>query len=140
MRTLLAAAALVAAAIAPGALAAQQPSVPATPARPDTLVGRVAADSGAAPDSIDVIVTRGPDRATFRTRTDAQGRWRLVVDPGTGDYLVYVTAPGFVAQRRRITRAATEQRFTIDIVLTRTAVQQLARVEVKASKRKAPDR
>lgn len=139
MRLRLLAAALVVAARAPGALAAQQP-VPAQPARPDTLVGRVTTDSAAAVDSAEVIVTRGPDRAVFRTRTGADGRWRIVVDSGTGDYLVYVTAPGRVAQRQRVTRTAREQRFTVDVALAPVPVQQLARVEVRATKRKAPDR
>ena len=134
MRLLRLAAAVVAAALAPGALAAQQP------ARPDTLVGRVVTDSAAAIDSAEVIVTRGPDRAVFRTRTGTDGRWRIVVDSGTGDYLVYVTAPGRVAQRKRVTRVAAEQRFTIDLTLAAVPVQQLARVEVRASKRRPPER
>lgn len=136
MRLLRIAATLLVAAIAPGALVAQQP----TPARPDTLVGRVTADSAGALDSAEVIVTRGPDRAVFRTRTGSDGRWRIVVDSGTGDYLVYVSAPGRVAQRQRITRRADERRFTIDVTLASVPVQQLARVEVRANKRAAPSR
>jgi hypothetical protein len=140
MRLLRLATALLAVALAPGALAAQQPGTTA-PARPDTLVGRVVTDSGAAAiDSAEVIVTRGPDRAVFRTRTGTDGRWRVVVDSGTGDYLVYVTAPGRVAQRTRVTRSGAERRFTVDTKLALVPVQQLARVEVRATKRKAPDR
>lgn len=135
MRLLRVAVALLAAALAPGALTAQQ-----SPARPDTLLGRVTTDSAVAIDSAEVIVTRGPDRAVFRARTGPDGRWRLVVDEGTGDYLVYVTAPGRVAQRKRVTRTAGEQRFTIDLALAAVPVQQLARVEVRATKRKPPQR
>ena len=134
MRHLLMAAALLAAVAAPGALVAQQA------ARPDTLIGRVTTDSAVALDSAEVIVTRGPDRVVFRTRTGADGRWRLVVDEGTGDYLVYVTAPGRIAQRSRVTRKGTEQRFTVDVALAAVPVQQLARVEVRATKREAPQR
>ncbi len=134
MHRLAAAVALLIASAVVAPLAAQQP------ARPDTLVGRVVTDSAAAIDSAEVIVTRGPDRAIFRTRTGADGRWRIVVDSGTGDYLVYVAAPGRIAQRKRVTRGAAEQRFTVDLVLAPVPVQQLARVEVRATTRKAPDR
>ncbi|MCU0634984.1 MAG: carboxypeptidase regulatory-like domain-containing protein [Gemmatimonadaceae bacterium] len=133
MRFVVGAAALLAAVTSPSVLGAQA-------ARPDTLVGRVTTDSAFALDSAEVIVTRGPDRAVFRTRTGADGRWRLVIDAGTGDYLVYVTHPGRVAQRTRVTRKAAEQRLTVDLALAAVPVQRLARVEVRASKRKPPER
>ncbi len=108
--------------------------------RPDTLQGRLTTDSAVALSDAEVIVTRGPDRTVFRTRTDAAGRWRVVADPGTGDYLVFASAVGRVSQRKRVTRTATETSFTVDLSLASSTVQQLARVEVRATKREAPDR
>lgn len=116
-------------------LAAQQPT------RPDTLTGRLTTDSAVALPDAEIIVTRGPDRTVFRTRTDTDGRWRIIADPGTGDYLVYATAPGRTPLRKRVTRsAANETHFTVDLSLAAAAVTTLARVEVKAAKRERVDR
>ncbi|HYW49070.1 MAG TPA: carboxypeptidase-like regulatory domain-containing protein, partial [Gemmatimonadaceae bacterium] len=95
-------------------------------------------DSGAALSGADVIVTRGPDRTVFRTQSDAAGRWRLIADPGTGDYLVFASSLGRVPQRKRVTRTGSETAFTVDLVLASAGAQQLARVEVRATKREAP--
>ncbi|MFO0328062.1 MAG: carboxypeptidase-like regulatory domain-containing protein [Gemmatimonadota bacterium] len=126
---------LTAVVAAPGALTAQ-----ATASRPDTLLGRVTGDGTHPLDSVAVIVTRGPDRAIFRATPDADGRWQIVIDPGTGDYLVYVSRAGRVAQRRRVTRQTDERRFSVDVTLSPAAPQVLATVEVKATRREAPGR
>ena len=107
----------------------------AQPTRPDTLTGRLVTDSARAISGAEIIITRGPDRAVFRTRTDTDGRWQVISDPGTGDYLVYLSAPGRVALRKRVTRTANESRFTIDAALAPVAAATLARVEVRATKR-----
>lgn len=103
--------------------------------RPDTLDGRLVTDSARAIADAEVIVTRGPDRTIFRTRADTDGRWRIIADPGTGDYLVYLSAPGRMAQRKRISRAGSETHFTVDAALAPAVAQQLATVEVRATKR-----
>jgi hypothetical protein len=64
-----------------------------------------------------VLITRGPDRLTQQTTTDSAGNYRLRFDPGRGDYLVYVSAPGFKAARRRVTRQTTEHEFVADFAL-----------------------
>jgi len=106
--------------------------------RPDTLQGRLATDSSAALVDAEVIVTRGPDRTIFRTRTDGSGRWRVIADPGTGDYLVFASAAGRISQRKRVLRTGTATSFTVDLTLASAAAPTLARVEVRASKRTAP--
>lgn len=108
--------------------------------RVDTLTGRLRTDSAQAISDAEVIVTRGPDRTVFRTRTDADGRWQVIADPGTGDYLVFLSAPGRVAQRKRVTRTANETRFTIDVNLAPAVAATLARVEVRATKREKVER
>lgn len=108
-------------------------------ARVDTLTGRLVTDSARAITDAEVIVTRGPDRTVFRTRTDGDGRWQVIADPGTGDYLVYLNAPGRVAVRKRVTGVANQTRFAVDVALAPAVAATLARVEVRATKReKAP--
>lgn len=106
--------------------------------RPDTLQGRLVTDSTIALVDAEIIVTRGPDRTVFRARTDADGRWRVIADPGTGDYLVFASAIGRVSQRKRVLRSNAETRFTVDLTLVSAVAQQLARIEIRAAKREAP--
>ncbi|HYW50927.1 MAG TPA: carboxypeptidase-like regulatory domain-containing protein [Gemmatimonadaceae bacterium] len=109
-------------------------------ARPDTIGGRVTSSvtSGAISGAL-VFVTRGPDRLVQQDTTDADGRWRLVFLPGTGDYLVFISSPGAESFRQRVTRQAAEQRFVVDAVLKTGAVTQLAAVRVQAQAPR-PDR
>jgi len=105
----------------------------------DTIRGRVTSDSGRAIPSAQVIVTRGPDRAVFRTTSDGDGRYLIVVDSGTGDYLVYIAASQpspMETFRRRLTRQSpNEHRFIVDAMLkTKSAPQQLATVNVRERK------
>ncbi|MCU0619378.1 MAG: carboxypeptidase-like regulatory domain-containing protein, partial [Gemmatimonadaceae bacterium] len=97
----------------PAALVAQTPST-----APDTVAGRVTGTGGAPVAGAQVYVTRGPDRLVLRDTTDADGRWSLVFDPGTGDYLVFISAPEASAPvRRRVQRTGTERRFVVDATL-----------------------
>lgn len=132
--------ALTALVVAVAPLTAQQAVVSRGQVSPDTLAGRVVTDSGAPVAAVPVVVTRGPDRAVFRTMTDADGRWRMVVDSGTGDYLVYVAATGFKPSRTRVTRAGAETRLDVVLTLTSSAPSTLATVTVVARKREAPQR
>jgi Carboxypeptidase regulatory-like domain len=102
--------------------------------RPDTLAGRVTSlETSAAIRGATVFVTRGPDRLVQQDTTDADGRWQLVFQPGTGDYLVFVSAPGAVSFRKRVMRSGAEQRFVVDAVLKGGGVAQLAAVRVQAA-------
>jgi hypothetical protein len=98
----------------------------------DVIRGRVTTDSGAAIDSAAIIVTRAPDRATFRGIADRQGQYQIIIPNGTGDYLVYMSAIGRQAFRKRLLRVGTDTVFTLDAKLV-SAVQQLAAVAVRAA-------
>jgi len=74
---------------------------------PDAIHGRVTDDSSRAIVAT-IMVTRGPDRLTQQTTTDSAGNFRVRFDPGTGDYLVYVSATGFTPARRRVQRQTDE--------------------------------
>ncbi len=102
-------------------------------ARPDTVTGRVTSSATSGPISGALIyVTRGPDRLVQQDTSDADGRWRVIFSPGTGDYLVFISSPGSESFRKRVTRTAAEQRFVVDAVLKGGAVAQLAAVRVQA--------
>ena len=62
---------------------------------PETVKGRILDDSAHAVVAT-IMVTRGPDRLTQQTTSDAQGNYSTRFEQGTGDYLVYVSAPGFI--------------------------------------------
>lgn len=104
---------LLSAFLLPAALAAQAP---------DTLVGRVTGTDGAPIAGAQVYVTRGPDRLVLRDTSDAEGRWSLVFQPGTGDYLVFIAAPPATPFRKRVTRTGTERRFVVDAQLATPVV------------------
>jgi Carboxypeptidase regulatory-like domain len=59
-------------------------------------------DSARTIKGVTVMVTRGPDRLTMQATIDSTGRFRVRFEPGTGDYLVHVSAPGFKTARRRV--------------------------------------
>ncbi len=88
---------------------------------------------------LDVIVTRGPDRAFKSAKTDASGAYSIDWPDGTGDYLVHVAAPGYETFRKRVTRAGSDTVYIVDAVLRPTAPQQLGPV-VTTARRPRPDR
>lgn len=99
----------------------------------DTVRGRITDDSAHAIDSAIVIITRGPDRLVREDTTDATGRYSLDFTPGTGDYLVYVSATGYAPARRRVQRAGTEHDLVANFTL-RHDLARLATVNVRAAK------
>ncbi|MEO7998437.1 MAG: carboxypeptidase-like regulatory domain-containing protein, partial [Gemmatimonadaceae bacterium] len=100
---------------------------------PDVVKGRVMGDSGKVLSAATVIITRGPDRLTQQTFTDTAGLFSQRFDPGTGDYLVYVSYPGFKPERRRILRKTDERELVADFTLARD-LTVLAAVKVTAVK------
>ena len=120
---------LVAAALLASNAAAQDP----TPSSADVIRGRVTDDSARAIPGAAVIVTRGPDRATQQAATDSGGSYSVRFEPGTGDYLVYVSATGFRSARRRVQRQGGEVILVADFRLARDAAM-LAEVKVKGTK------
>lgn len=99
----------------------------------DIVRGRVTDDSSHAIAGATVIITRGPDRLVQQDTTDATGSYSLKFDPGTGDYLVFVTATGFASVRRRVQREGTEHDLVANFIL-KPDVTKLATVNVKAAK------
>jgi len=102
----------------------------------DTVRGRITSEGGALLAGAQVIITRGPDRAVFRATSGQDGRYEVVVDSGTGDYLVYIAAPPSMHAatfRKRVTRTAPgEHAFVVDAMLQRqAAAPQLATVTVR---------
>lgn len=107
----------------------------------EIIRGTVVSDSGARVVGAAIIVTRAPDRATFVAVSDSNGRYVVTVAQGTGDYLVHISAAGFVALRKRATRAEratgvapADTTFVVDAILARAVAQQLAVVTVQAAK------
>lgn len=96
-------------------VAAQQPAQQSVP---EVIRGRVTDDSSHALVAT-VIVTRGPDRLVQRTESDSAGNYRVRFEEGTGDYLVYVSATGFKAARRRVQRQNDEHEFVANFTLPR---------------------
>jgi hypothetical protein len=119
---------------AAGRSEAQQPAASYQLHR-DLIRGRVTTDSGAAIVAAEVAVTMAPDRNTQFAKTDSSGRYEVVFERGTGDYLVHVAAPAKVAFRKRVTRTGSDSVFTVDAVL-KPLVQQLAAVRVQARRQR----
>ena len=108
--------------------------------RTDTLSGRVTSSGTNAPISgAAIFITRGPDRLVKQDTSNADGRWRVTFTPGTGDYLVFISAPGAESFRKRVSRAANEQAFVVDAQLKSGGATQLAAVRVRAQAPR-PDR
>ncbi len=105
----------------------------------DTILGTVTTDSGKVIAGADVIVTIAPTRDSRGTQTDSSGHYSMIFVEGTGDYLVHVSADGYAAFRKRVTRVGTDSVFTVNVTLARTGGQQLPAVKITASKPK-PDR
>ncbi|HEX2721789.1 MAG TPA: carboxypeptidase regulatory-like domain-containing protein, partial [Gemmatimonadaceae bacterium] len=93
--------------------------------------GRVVDDSAHAVVAT-VMVTRGPDRLTQQTATDASGNYSTRFEQGTGDYLVYVSAPGFKSARRRVQRETNETELVANFTLAKdVAVLDAVRVSAQ---------
>jgi Carboxypeptidase regulatory-like domain len=112
-------------------LAFTSPGHAQTPA--DLIRGRVTNDSSKAVVGASVFVTRGPDRAFKQTTTDADGKFAITFENGTGDYLVAVTAVGLKSARRRVQRQNSERELVADFALA-VDVSTLATVKVTAAK------
>ena len=97
---------------------------------PDVIRGRVTDDSSRAVVA-KVMITRGPDRLTQEATTDSSGNFRIRFEQGTGDYLVYISAPGFSSARRRVQRVSDERELVANFVLPRAVVATLDAVRIQ---------
>lgn len=110
---------------------------------PETVRGRVIDDSSRVLNGAAVTITRGPDRLVQTATTDSAGRYSSRFEPGTGDYLVYVSAVGYRPARRRVQRMASERELVADFTLARDltllqAVKVIADKPVRASNSASP--
>ena len=113
-------------------LLAQQPGA-AYQIHRDVIRGRVTTDSGRVVVAAEVAVTMAPDRTTQFAKSDSAGRYEIVFERGTGDYLVHIAALAREAFRKRVVRSGNDSVFTVDASL-KPAVQQLAAVTVQAQR------
>ncbi|GLC25615.1 carboxypeptidase-like regulatory domain-containing protein [Roseisolibacter agri] len=115
-------------------LGGASPALAQAPAGPPEVVrGRVTDDSARAVFAAAITVTRGPDRLVQTTTTDSAGRYSVRFDPGTGDYLVHVAAPGFRPARRRVERQGAERELVADFALGRD-LAMLAAVQIRGER------
>ncbi|MEP7001829.1 MAG: carboxypeptidase-like regulatory domain-containing protein, partial [bacterium] len=111
------------------------PAIAHAQVRAEVIRGRVVEESGQVVVGANVLATRAPDRAVFTATSDSAGAFVVRIAEGTGDYLVYVSAPGWKSFRKRVTRASeSDTSFVVNATLTSAAVQQLATVRVQATK------
>ncbi|MGE5099003.1 MAG: hypothetical protein ACM3SX_03370 [Deltaproteobacteria bacterium] len=115
---------------------AQQP-VTSYQVHRDVIRGRVTTDSGKAISLADIAITMAPDRVTQFGKSDSAGRYEIVFERGTGDYLVHIAALGREAFRKRVTRTGADSVFVVDASL-KSSVQQLAPVAVQAARTRIP--
>ena len=99
----------------------------------DVIRGKVTDDSARALVA-KVMITRGPDRLTQESTTDSEGNFRVRFEEGTGDYLVYVSAPGFATARRRVQRVTDERELVANFILPRAVVATLDAVKITGQK------
>ena len=101
--------------------------------KPDVIRGRVTDDSSRAIVA-SVTVTRGPDRLVQQVTSDSAGNFTVRFEQGTGDYLVYVSATGFTAARRRVQRQGDERELVANFTLARAPVATLDAVKIEGRK------
>jgi hypothetical protein len=88
-------------------------------ARTEIIRGQVKTDSGKVVVAADIIVTMAPNREIFRAASDSTGSYRLTIDKGTGDYLVYIGAAGRRSFRKRVIRAGNDSIYVVDATLAK---------------------
>ncbi len=102
--------------------------------------GRVTSDSGAGVPAADIIVVVAPSAESITGKSDATGAYRVPIPRGTatGEYLVYVTAPGRVSARQRVTFAPGDTDAVVNVKLA-AAVTTVAPILVR-EERGRPER
>jgi hypothetical protein len=106
--------------------------------RRQVIVGAVRDSAGESVLSGEVFVTAAQTFAVSRG-TIAAGRFRIVVDSGTGDFLVTAAAPGFQSSRQRATTGMNSDSVVLIFVLRRASPTALATVAVSARRPQARD-
>ncbi|MGH7651589.1 MAG: carboxypeptidase regulatory-like domain-containing protein [Gemmatimonadaceae bacterium] len=114
-------------------------SQPAVVTRREVIRGQVTSDSGVPIPNADVVITRAPDRAFKSTQTSADGRYEIVWDDGTGDYLVHIAALGRKNFRQRVTRSGSDSVFVVNAKLE-SSIEKMETVKVEAQTKPKPER
>lgn len=120
-----------------------------SPVTSEIVRGRVTGDSGRAGLGATVIVTRIPSAPPYTASnavsravdTDSAGHYEVAFENGSGNYLVYFSAPGYQSVRRRVTRprtAAYDSVLVLDVSLVLGSAQQLTAVKVTTPRRRKP--
>lgn len=105
----------------------------------EIIRGTVVSDSARGLAGVEIVVSMAPDRSFQRSHTDDQGRYEIVFEHGTGDYLVHASAEGMQTVRKRVTRRGKDSLLVVNIILQREGAQQLSAVNVR-SRRPTPSR
>src|SRR6185437_9438001 len=120
-----------------------------SPVTSEIVRGRVTGDSGRAGLGATVIVTRIPSAPPYTASnavsravdTDSAGHYEVAFENGSGNYLVYFSAPGYQSVRRRVTRprtAAYDSVLVLNVSLVLGSAQQLTAVKVTTPRRRKP--
>src|SRR5688572_1928313 len=117
-------------------LVALSASAHAQTTRTDTIRGHVISDSGRAIPAATVAVTMAPSAESFTTTTDSSGAYLLAIRNGSGEYILYIGAPGRRPLRRRLTRIGGDTTFVVDARLASSAPTTLAAVQVQAARQR----
>lgn len=108
-----------------------------TPVKREVIYGVVRDSSGAVVRAPEIMITVGRTFQVIQAGGDSLGRFRVVVDSGSGDYLVTILATGFQSQRMRATLPAGSDSVELNVGLSRAAVATLEAVTVSASRPRA---
>jgi hypothetical protein len=99
----------------------------------DVIRGRITSDSGGPVGDADVIVTMAPTRAVVSAKSDADGRYEVRMEQGTGEYLLYVASLGRTPFRKRLTGPGQDTVFVVDVVLKTAPTTTLNAVRTVAA-------
>jgi hypothetical protein len=103
--------------------------------RHEIIRGVVTADSGRPISRAEIIATMAPSRDIFRTLSDSNGQYILDVAQGSGDYLLYIAAPGRQSFRKRLVLA--DSIVVVDVALSAN-VALLGAVRTTATRARPP--
>src|SRR6476660_7314797 len=107
----------------------------------DVLAGHITGPNGPVPGATVSVLAANAPAGTFAqtARTDAEGRWLVAVQEGSGDYVVRVTAIGMVPKSVTAKRGEARKPIIVDVKMEQ-AVVELGPVRVVEQRRQRPPR
>ncbi|HEV8217088.1 MAG TPA: TonB-dependent receptor, partial [Gemmatimonadaceae bacterium] len=114
---------------------------PAQTTQRDVLAGHITGPNGPIPGATVSVLAANAPAGTFAqtARTDAEGRWLVAVQEGTGDYVVRITAIGMVPKSVTAKRGEARKPIIVDVKMEQ-AVVELGPVRVVEQRRQRPPR